>query len=368
MESINPLFAQAAEEGVALMRSLVREALSFFRLSSDRYTAVNDYRAAKELTQRVNSFDSSYFDRGEEYRYIPHLFKVSYLSNGNGGAVWIDVDVDENLVAFVGIKEPLKVRPISKGSFPLNGCWQDVQVAMWKKLMQFPQFDLIGHPMNASHVQWLETRTRELVGDLANHSYNSGDYKGATNTIHQEVTREVCRELFEDQTISRLVETNLCDTTLMYDFPLKEVRSDEIHECLQRIYDVGGYGYPLQWKPACKVLQCCVKQRRGQLMGSKFSFPILCIINFAVNRLVYERKVGRTLGIHEVPVLINGDDNLSLLTDSDYLYWQEAISYAGFEMSVGKNYFARNFAFLNSNYSFARKVPYVNVNSRTSVS
>jgi len=86
----------------------------------------------------------------------------------------------------------------------------------------------------------------------------------------------------------------------------------------------------------------------GQLMGSPYSFPILCVVNLAVCRYVVEMAVQRLITLDEFPGLVNGDDVVMKLDPLEYELWQRVVADAGLIPSVGKNYLSRDFAIINS--------------------
>jgi hypothetical protein len=86
----------------------------------------------------------------------------------------------------------------------------------------------------------------------------------------------------------------------------------------------------------------------GQLMGSPVSFPILCIVNYAVTRHVMERAYGKTITLLDEALKVNGDDVLFTLPPADYQLWCSNVSAAGLSPSIGKNYVSRRYAVINS--------------------
>lgn len=271
----------------------------------------------------------------------------------------IQVNEKANVVEFVGVKEPLKVRPISKGNFFLNSLWHDIQKSSWANLKRLPQFSLIGEPMTETHVEWLWREScysydRGQLWEPSELMFCSGDYKGATNTIFQWVTESVIDSLFEETWVKKLVTGNMCRTTLCCPAPRS---SDDRVTCEL----LGG---------SIRDKKLFMPQRLGQLMGSLFSFPILCVINYAVNSLFLKRVNPDRRYYRDplsYPLLVNGDDNLSLFPKWAYPTWQFCIGLAGFRMSIGKNYLAREILYLNSKYfrfdrenGTAFEVPYLN--------
>jgi hypothetical protein len=93
-----------------------------------------------------------------------------------------------------------------------------------------------------------------------------------------------------------------------------------------------------------------VLQRNGQLMGSPLSFPILCAANLLAYWCSLEEYSGRTFGVEELPVIINGDDILFRADDVFYMIWKRWVRVVGFELSLGKNYIHKELLTINSQF------------------
>jgi hypothetical protein len=83
----------------------------------------------------------------------------------------------------------------------------------------------------------------------------------------------------------------------------------------------------------------CGVQRRGQLMGSFLSFPILCLVNY----LTFKWLVPR-----EVPVKINGDDIVFRASPEEAKVWMDGVGASGLVLSKGKTLVNECFFTLNS--------------------
>lgn len=82
-------------------------------------------------------------------------------------------------------------------------------------------------------------------------------------------------------------------------------------------------------------------QRRGQMMGSYLSFPLLCLHNYVMFRSEFGRST---------PVLINGDDIVFRSTKKRFERWSSLVRLAGLKLSAGKTLVSdRNFS-LNSTF------------------
>jgi len=97
--------------------------------------------------------------------------------------------------------------------------------------------------------------------------------------------------------------------------------------------------------------------REGQLMGHPLSFPLLCVINYAVyqcaitrwlkvgNHSVHAKEIARRMRRN---VIVNGDDMLFKCHQSFYDVFLQVAAEAGFKISVGKNYLSADCALINS--------------------
>lgn len=255
---------------------------------------------------------------------------------------------DENEeVCFQGILEPLKVRPITVSSYETNHLWQPLQKQMWRALQNFPVFRLTGRPVNAADIQDIYDRSMDLCSRLKSKelfgafAFNSADYRSATNVLAMTATLAAVEGLCPNPVLKRIMFRGLCGNALTY--------RDENRET-----------------------QFLGTQTNGQLMGSVFSFPLLCIVNAAVVRCSFERMYNKSFTLRDLPVLINGDDMLAMFPPSAYNDWRELTSQVGLEPSVGKNYYSPNFAMINSRiFDLEQGVmvqrPYVNFSFITGV-
>jgi hypothetical protein len=189
------------------------------------------------------------------------------------------------------IYEPLKVRLITKGEPFLYSLLKPFQQIMWDCLRKCPMFRLIGEevsdqvlrerlsiPCPTERDLYLseepEIGTAEALNKFC---FASGDYSAATDNIPLEYTIRALETLFPPYTMSILRKA-----------------------IGQQVYEVpkGSCGPMLETREAISKLlgrqlddRCdYFVQRRGQLMGSPLSFPILCIINAAVYRFSVEMQ------------------------------------------------------------------------------
>jgi hypothetical protein len=91
-----------------------------------------------------------------------------------------------------------------------------------------------------------------------------------------------------------------------------------------------------------------VDQANGQLMGSPVSFPILCVINAAINRLYLDPALKTPLW--KLPLLVNGDDGLFSTDREPNGDWERLVAQVGFKPSLGKNYVHEELCCINSEF------------------
>lgn len=247
---------------------------------------------------------------------------------------------EEPLVELVSLPEALKVRTISKGPPYTYYVLKQVQKFMWSVLKDHPVFALIGQTVDS------DILNNVIGGQLSDGlGYLSGDYKAATDNLRGE--------------LSEAAWLTFCDIA-------------KVPQGLAVLGLRALTGHTVQDPESGQVLE----QQAGQLMGSIISFPILCIVNAAVCRLCLEIDNCKQLSLgrrtrggiwKNVPrLLINGDDCLFVVTERGRKVWGAVAQLAGLEESVGKVYYATDFANVNSTnfirvYDSFTQVPYVNL-------
>jgi len=233
----------------------------------------------------------------EEIIEVPREYKV--LLNGMG----------EPRLAVIPsvVREPLKARVITLGNPAAYYITKPFQVAMWTYLRRYPQFVLIGEPLNTSHLDWLAKKS-ESIPLRGKRFWVSGDFDAATDNLKLNVSEE-CLRAFISRSKSKF--NDVYRATLASNVILN-MTGQELHDAFD--------------------------QQTGQLMGSVSSFPVLCAVNGVCFWRALERYLEAVLAFKELPALINGDD---IVFQSDlelYELWKEEIASVGFILSVGKNY------------------------------
>lgn len=204
------------------------------------------------------------------------------------------------------VLEPCKVRWISIGEsapYLKAKAWNRL---VYRYLPRHPTFALTGRPLE--------------VGDFQGFTQKyllSGDYKGATDTLKSSISNY----------------TLLSITKRLYKKGNWFQRYNGLRSSLT--------GHTLEYGDQK------FDQETGQLMGSFLSFPILCIVNAAVNRLYLDPTLETPL--RDLPLKINGDD-VAACSDKDFSDWSDTICLAGFKLSLGKNYVHQDVMCINSQF------------------
>jgi len=216
------------------------------------------------------------------------------------------------MVTPVGLAEALKARVITKGPPFTAFVMKPLQKFLWRQLKRHPAFRLIGEPVTTWNV--LERLGQSLPPGQA---LLSGDYSAATNNLAPWVSETIARE------ISAVVGLTADECELF-------VRSLVGHTFVD------------------DKLSLFVDQKWGQLMGSVTSFPILCIANAAMCRWSLEVAFRKKMSIAQTTIMINGDDCLFRTTQEGLALWKTITTFIGLTPSVGKFFFSREFAQINS--------------------
>lgn len=151
----------------------------------------------------------------------------------------------------------------------------------------------------------------------------SGDYESATDNLSIEVTEAV---------LTALSKTTSSVPGSVWDLALARCRSFLYTDSF------------------------CGIQRRGQLMGTFLSFPLLCLINYLTFRWAVPRK--------GIPVRVNGDDIVFRCKPDEADQWMRRVTGAGLVLSRGKTLvheavFTLNSTLFTGNKSGARALPFV---------
>lgn len=191
----------------------------------------------------------------------------------------------------------------------------------------------------------------DRVFELFNHSslpyFLSGDFEQATNTMVKGYSAHglnAYRQHFQVQPGFLSVKEQLEEfTSCIMMYPRGEKVGEKGKEKFKP-YDVPD-----------------VSQGNGQRMGSRESFPVLCVVNKACYRAAVRKWVRsllesglqcRTVRVLRRAMwkinLINGDDIAAKCTEDFYHIWANCVSKVGWRLSAGKNYLSKRFLQINS--------------------
>jgi hypothetical protein len=300
-----------------LERTLVEGGSQSFVFSDELYwNGLETYRSACREEQIIDFQDHSLF--GEKDTTLP----IHPNHNVSNYEEWARRSQHEQLCCQIAqVDEPLKVRNITKNNWQC-GILKPLQKMIFSQMTSERNsevFNLTYAPVSEENM----SRIKLFPGS----KYVSGDYAAATDSIHSDVT-ETCIETILGNMTGPLSR----DTALMI-LARKSLTG-------LRVYTDSTSGESFVMK-------------RGQLMGSLLSFPLLCIINFAIWRHSTELSTGEVCdgkgrGGEADHVLINGDDIGFAATRKQYESWKSLVPGVGLKPSAGKNYFTERFLMLNS--------------------
>jgi len=236
------------------------------------------------------------------------------------------------------ILEPFKVRIISKGEAEPYQRAQNFQPFLWSLLQLAPCFQLTGRPLCDEDMTQMAlwARTKKLWC-----MFVSGDYKAATDNLHQYLCGEALREVCHLWKIPYEEALNMLSCLINHRIDDRDQGTFKVDKLTGRVSEEGGEDYSV-------VMDGVHDQVWGQLMGSPISFPILCIINAAITRMVMEDAFGCFISLSEGAFNVNGDDVAFPLPPAEYQHWCKQVTLAGLEPSVGKNYVSRRYCVINS--------------------
>lgn len=268
----------------------------------------------------------------------------------------------------VALREPFKVRIITKSDSEINYYGIPLQKKLHTILKEIDTFQLIGRPLSLDIVQ----RHYGVIPE--DHLVVSGDYSAATDNIHTDASLAALNSILELMDIvedsKRVLRMTMQGQTLNYDNVFSSyVDSDptfpkDLGELLssKKKKSADYYDKVASIKAKYDIPNGWVVQKRGQLMGSILSFPILCLLNYimfeiAFNefRALYPEHADSQIDSVEPKtltkkfgLLINGDD-ISFHASQLFIdVWSQSFPRIGLTESIGKNFVCRNKLTINS--------------------
>jgi hypothetical protein len=245
------------------------------------------------------------------------------------------LDSDDDVMV-APVLNPLKVRLVTKGSSLKYWVGRFWQKECWKYLQKFPIFAATGRPLEKEDLYLMLEREDALDLHFEDTPFWSGDFTAASDSVNMFWTREA----FEGS-LRKLNHGIVDDETGIsdpYEEIIKEILRSAIYPCMIH--------YPDSYNDDGALDS--FMQENGQLMGSIHSFYILCCVNVIPYWAALEEFTGKVIKLHELPVLINGDDILFRGPREFYDYWLYHIKRVGFTLSLGKNYASKNVCTINS--------------------
>jgi hypothetical protein len=245
------------------------------------------------------------------------------------------------LTKTIGLTEPFKVRVITCGPPATYTVLHSFQKFLWKTLRRHKVFQLIGEVITADIVFG-------ALGYLEmGYEFISGDYVASTDRLKSWVSETINESLFvcllensKNVNCEFLIKAkHLCKRALTGHFIENPIYGLP--------YEAGVGISPEVWEDMKNVF--CLPQRNGQLMGSIISFIYLCIANAALCRGALELSNQCKYTLKKAPLLVNGDDCvLKCRSFRGRILWENITRMAGLSSSVGKTYYSRDFAVMNS--------------------
>lgn len=220
----------------------------------------------------------------------------------------VDQESDTYHARVAGIPEPLKVRLVTRQSWVLS-LLTPIQKAWHTAMRQNPVYQLIGGVPVSQAISGLRLSKGQ--------KFVSGDYEAATDNIYLAYTEFAAKAML-DRTEIRL------PSGLEVFEPL--IRRIALRSLTEITVDLPGREVPVT---------------RGQMMGHILSFPLLCLLNRSASCLAIPR---------DRFMRVNGDDVLFPASESEYSAWKIGTSHVGLKFSLGKNYYSRDLALINSEF------------------
>lgn len=232
-------------------------------------------------------------------------------------------------VKAVGLLEPLKVRVITTGDAVYSTYLEPLRRRIHDYLREIPCLFPLGRPkIEESDLNELLVKEAKLGLEFTH--WVSGDYAAATDNLNMNATKQCIEVILQ-----------------------KLGREDDIG-ILRRSLTETQLKYP-------KMEHLNAEQKNGQLMGNPMSFPILCLVNLIGYWTSLEEYLQKSVPVEDLPVMINGDDILFRADQRFHDLWVDKVHALGLTLSVGKYYYHKRVATLNSQFFLdGKEVGYFN--------
>jgi hypothetical protein len=281
------------------------------RTLADNLGLVLDNKSSVSFKEEKSNKNLDNESRTSQHRYNVDLTDLELRFGELFALASESAMIEPAFVKPVALAESLKVRIITKGPPATGFVLKPLQKFLWRTLSRQKVFRLTGEPVTPVNLQ--ESLGARLPAD---EGYLSGDYSAATNELAPWVSEAIANE------IADCLKLSLNERTLF------------IRALTQHIF-IGedGSHMPQMW---------------GQLMGSVVSFPVLCIANAALCRWAMECSTFKNIPLQASGIMINGDDVVFRCTVVGLRLWKQITSFCGLTPSLGKYFYSREFAQINS--------------------
>jgi hypothetical protein len=243
----------------------------------------------------------------------------------------------------VPVLEPFKVRIITAG----EGVFYLESRRLQRMLTHVLKHGPLAHFFPALQGRISEEVLMGVAGDwlrTGDYSILSGDYKGATDTLRKEYCVDTLKIILD-----LIPQYNLVDEEGLLTSDTRQLR-DIMTACLSEHRLEYSFKGKKEWGGPSVKEKWSVDQMKGQLMGSFLSFPILNIVNLAVNlSFLIRAGVVDSMEWPSAPLIVNGDDVFAvgprgIFDDA----WEKYVGLVGFRKSLGKNYVSSKFCTINT--------------------
>lgn len=261
----------------------------------------------------------------------------------------------------VAIKEPIKVRIITKGPGLTNLIATRYQQLLIKALREVPCFRSLGRRICSTDLYDLVANQfkSETPG------WSSSDFSGASDCSSPQINERMQEALLAyipEPYRSAIHASNRMysiaypgDDFLRWNRHHNKIAQHEYELLLfspwtnLRKYARKFYGINLEFPDYICGAFTSVEQKRGTLMGSLTSFPLLCLYVLGIHVLNL-RRCGDDRSLWDIinGVLINGDDRLTVSSAAVEESFDGVCQEYGMKLSPGKAYWNQSFANMNS--------------------
>jgi hypothetical protein len=364
-----------------ILETCVKRVFPNCHISVQSYASVSNYCLSTSSAETVHGSDPQFMSYEKDTIPAPFFAYGLIPSEVHGRATLLS--------------EPLKIRTICTCSPQEFYAGKPLQVILANSMKRSDVL-CFGRDVQESDIEKLIDDSRSYYSsNLENREtlyFLSGDYKNATGFISPYVSKILDRAIFktlgdfnipvnseemlpafkkiwsycQDENVGsqkrRWINLNVyfsCVAKSYRTVPVSEIRNSLF---LNRKIKVGHMGTETFDDLKCEISEwlknpesgdkICdggvITQTNEQLMGDIKSFPLLCLLNYALWFETNNR-------IGSPPCLVNGDDFLAYAPKSVIDIWMELTKKFSFQLSVGKTYVSKDTAVINSTMFFMKE-------------